>query len=65
VLLTGCQYELQASFLNQPVQVASLRRQLGDLVNREVPQIVLRLGYPVGDVPATPRRPVEHVVESA
>ena len=65
VLLTGCQYDLQASFLNQPVQVASLRRKLGDLVNRAVPQIVLRLGYPVGDVPATPRRPIEHVVESA
>ena len=65
VLLTGCQYDLQASFLNQPVQVAPLRRKLGDLVNRAVPQIVLRLGYPVGDVPATPRRPIEHVVESA
>jgi hypothetical protein len=64
VVLTGCQYDLQASFLNQPVQVASLRRKLGDLVNRAVPQIVLRLGYPVGDVPATPRRPIEHVVES-
>jgi hypothetical protein len=65
VLLTGCQYGLQASFLNQPVQVASLRPKLGDLVNRAVPQIVLRIGYPVGDVPATPRRPIEHVVESA
>lgn len=65
VLLTGCQCDLQASFLNQPVQVASLRRKLGDLVNRAVPQIVLRFGYPLGDVPVSPRRPIEHVVESA
>jgi hypothetical protein len=65
VLLSGCQHELQASFLNQPVQVASLRRKLGDLVNRAVPQIVLRLGYPPGEIPATPRRPIHDVVESA
>jgi hypothetical protein len=65
VLLTGCQYDLQASFLNQPVQVASLRRTLGDLVNRAVPQIVLRLGYPAVDIPATPRRPIHDVGESA
>ena len=64
VLLTGCQYGLQGSFLNQPVQVASLRPRLETLVNRTVPQLVLRLGYPQGDVPATPRRPVHDVVDT-
>ncbi len=62
VLLTGCQYDLQASFLNQPVQVASLRTKLQTLVNRAVPQLVLRLGYPEGDMPATPRRSVHDIV---
>jgi len=63
VLLTACQFDLQASFLNQPVQVASLRPKLQTLVNRAVPQIVLRFGYPEGDMPATPRRPIHDVVD--
>jgi len=38
--------------------------KLQTLVNRAVPQLVLRLGYPEGDMPATPRRPIRDVVET-
>ena len=62
-LLTACKLGLQASYLNQPVQVASLRPQLQNLTGGGFPQIVLRLGYPSSEITATPRRPVEDVLE--
>ncbi len=53
---------LQASYLNQPVEVADLRRQLRQALGLSgVPQLVLRFGYGE-DVPPTPRRPVEDVL---
>jgi len=53
---------VEASFLNQPVEVDDLRPALERVV--EAPgraQLVLRLGYGK-PVPATPRRPVEEVL---
>ncbi len=65
VLLVACRHELQASYLNQPIQVASLRPKLQDLVGAGFPQILLRLGHPVDAVSAAPRREVHEVIEDA
>lgn len=64
VLLRACVEGVSASFLNQPVEVVSLRTQLQVLSGSQgYPQLVLRLGY--GEAPkATPRRPVEEVLLS-
>jgi hypothetical protein len=64
VLLTACKFGLQASYLNQPVQVPSLRLKLREVVSNGYPQIVLRLGYPAGTVRAAPRRSLESVLEA-
>jgi nitroreductase len=63
-LLVACRHGLQASYLNQPVQVDALRPQLAALVQGAYPQLLLRLGYPTGNVPPAPRRPVEEVLTS-
>lgn len=65
VLLVACRHGLQASYLNQPIQVASLRPKLQDLLGGGFPQILLRLGHPVDVVPAAPRREVADVIEEA
>lgn len=62
-LLVACKHGLQASYLNQPIQVASLRPQLQNLVGGGFPQILLRCGYPVDEITAAPRRAVENVIE--
>lgn len=63
VLLVACAHGLQASYLNQPVQVASLRPKLVALLGPGSPQILLRLGYPAGTLAATPRRTLDEVIE--
>jgi len=63
VLLTACSCGLQASYLNQPIQVASLRPRLQKLVGKGFPQLLLRFGHPSEAIPAAPRRPVEKVIE--
>jgi nitroreductase len=65
VLLTACKHGLQASYLNQPVQVTSLRPKLQNITGGEFPQIVLRMGYPLGEIAAAPRRNVEAVIDNA
>ncbi|HEU5260844.1 MAG TPA: nitroreductase family protein [Gemmatimonadales bacterium] len=51
-----------ASFLNQPIEVPTLRTQLEALTGaRRFPQLLLRLGYGK-DTAATPRRPLEDVL---
>lgn len=65
ILLVACQHGLQASYLNQPIQVATLRSKLRDLVGGGCPQLLLRLGYPVGEIPPAPRRRIEEVVQLA
>ncbi len=62
-LLVACRHGLQASYLNQPIQVANLRPKLQNLVGGGFPQILLRLGYPVQEIPAAPRREVGDVIE--
>lgn len=63
LLLTARDAGLHASFLNQPIELEDLRDRLHALLGRPgVPQLVLRLGYG-RDVRATPRRPVQEVLE--
>lgn len=64
VLLVACSLGLQASYLNQPVQVASLRPRLQELAGAGLPQLLLRLGYPVGELPAAPRRALDDVIRN-
>jgi len=63
VLLTATSRGLQASYLNQPVQVPALRSELADETSLRFPQVVLRLGYPEAKLEAAPRRSVEEVLE--
>jgi len=63
VLLTGVYLGLQASYLNQPAQVATLRARLQQLTG--LPghaQLLLRLGVPIKSLPAAPRRRIEDLV---
>ncbi len=63
VLLRARQNGVQASYLNQPIQVADLRSSLSKALNQSgSPQIALRLGFPQKDLPLTPRRDVESVI---
>ena len=51
-----------ASFVNQPIEVPSLRTALRELLGRsDFPQVVLRMGYGP-EVPPTPRRSVSEVL---
>lgn len=63
-LLLAVQAEgVSAGFLNQPIQVATLRPRLRGVLGRAgFPQLLLRLGYAPPARP-TPRRPVEEVTE--
>lgn len=64
LLLTARLHGLQASYLNQPIQVAPLRLQLQQAIARPgFPQVLLRMGYPESELPPAPRRPLESVVE--
>ncbi len=62
VLLEACASGLQTSFVNQPIEIPMLRAQLCKVLGRrELPQLVLRMGY--GDSgPSTPRRSVREVL---
>lgn len=63
VLLCATSHGLAASFLNQPIEVSSLREHLRALIGIDgAPQLVLRIGRPLKEAASTPRRPVEDVV---
>lgn len=63
LLLQGVRLGLQASYLNQPVQVAALRPRLQQLTGRPgQAQVLLRIGVPAKTLPAAPRRPVADVL---
>lgn len=63
VLLVAHTHGLQASYLNQPIQVASLRPKLQELFEQAAfPQILLRLGFPSTEIQAAPRRPLTDVI---
>ena len=66
LLLVGVRLGLQASYLNQPVQVAALRPKLQQLTGRPGhAQLLLRIGSPTKAVPAAPRRPLAEVLAAA
>ena len=63
VLLMADSLGLQASFMNQPIQVDSLRPELQKLLQQTgLPQILIRLGYPDAELKAAPRRPLDDVI---
>ncbi|CDX17639.1 conserved exported hypothetical protein [Mesorhizobium sp. ORS 3324] len=61
--LTATSLGLKHAFINQPVEVASLRPELAALVgeNGRRPDIIMRFGYGP-DLPFSPRRPAEMVL---
>ncbi len=62
ILLCACAKGVWASFVNQPIEVPSLRAALGEILGRtDFPHIVLRLGYGQ-EVAPTPRRSVSEVL---
>ncbi len=66
LLLVGVRLGQQASYLNQPVQVAALRSKLQQLTGRPgYAQLLLRIGSPTKTLPAAPRRPLADVLKLA
>ena len=64
LLLVGRDLGLQASYLNQPIQMPLLRQKVQRYVGRAgFPQLLLRLGYPLDEGKPTVRRPVSEVLE--
>lgn len=64
VLLKAHCSGLQASFLNQPIQVASLRPKLQHVLGLGgFPQILLRMGFTSEELPPAPRRDLAEVIE--
>ena len=62
VLLHAQANGISASFLNQPIEVETLRPQLASLIGCSgFPQVLLRLGYGP-DTPPTPRRSVRSLL---
>lgn len=65
-LLVGCRHGLQASYLNQPVEVPALRTRLQLLMGTaEHPQLLMRWGYATTVLPPAPRRSLDAVVEAS
>jgi hypothetical protein len=66
VLLTAVTHGVQASFLNQPIQVPTLRPRVRTLTaGAGHPQVLLRFGMTAGPPGVTPRRPVADVLNVA
>ena len=61
VLLTAAALDLQASYVNQVVEVAALRRELAGLLGGGFPQVVFRIGFPAQHE-GTPRRHMQDVL---
>jgi len=63
LLLVGVGLGLQASYLNQPLQVARLRPHLAELSGQDgAPQILLRMGYTDDRLVPLPRRRLEDMI---
>ncbi len=63
LLLALTSLGVQYAFLNQPIQVPELRRELWDLVRTpKPPQVLLRIGYAPPTHHAAPRRRVDTVM---
>lgn len=66
LLLEGVGHGLQASYLNQPAQVAALRSTLQQLTGRPgCAQLLLRMGVAADALPASPRRAVADIIASS
>jgi nitroreductase len=64
LLLVAVGFGLQASYFNQPVEVATLCRRLSRMLGHPgYPQLMLRLGVPRNEAPPAPRRPLDEVIE--
>ncbi len=64
VLLEATALGLASSFLNQAVELLSLRlRLIEELSLQGKPQLVIRLGRPLRHAPPTPRRSIDEVLE--
>jgi hypothetical protein len=62
LLLTLTSLGIQYAFLNQPLEVPELRRELWKLIRTpKPPQLLLRIGYARPPQRAMPRRPVNNV----
>ena len=62
VWLKACAEGVQASVMNQPIEIPALRKQLSQIIGRAYyPQLIVRLGY-APDVIPTPRRNVQDVL---
>ncbi|MQA79662.1 MAG: nitroreductase [Streptosporangiales bacterium] len=62
VLLRACAHDVRSSFLNQPIEIDSLRGRLATAVGAANPQLVLRLGYGPSPSPSRRRDPAEFFV---
>lgn len=66
LLLVAQTLGVQASYLNQPVEVPAMRWRLAEEVGRKgYPHVVLRLGHPLAAVPPSPRRDLWTMVDEA
>ena len=64
MLLTATLHGLQYSFMNQPIQVATLRHLLAPIVSAQhPPQLLLRIGYAPPITRPMPRREVAQVLQ--
>lgn len=62
LLLTACNEGISASYLNQPIEVPDLNKQLKDYLGlKGYPQLIIRMGYGKR-VKSTPRRDVDEVI---
>jgi hypothetical protein len=63
LLLLAADSGIAGSFLNQPIEVESLRPKVAPLFGRDgLPQIILRLGHPTVVPARAPRRPLRDVL---
>jgi hypothetical protein len=64
VLLRAGIEGVAASYLNQPIELPELRRKVSVMLGDSgYPQLILRMGFPVGEDRRTPRREVRDVLE--
>ncbi len=63
VLLEGALRGLQASYLNQPLELPDTRAWIGRWTAGSVPQLMLRLGYPESQLASPSRRPLAEVLD--
>ncbi len=65
LLLVATSWDVDASFVNSPIEVRDLRSKVAQTVGRSgYPQVILRLGYGEENVP-TPRRSMAEVIDES